>query len=66
MTFDEYQKLALNTAARKGQDIEFAHRVLGLVGEAGEIAEKTKKIYPSGGAASSCRRSARAAAGAHR
>lgn len=45
MTLDEYQKSALKTASRKGEDIEMAHRVLGLVGEAGEIAEKTKKIY---------------------
>lgn len=42
MTFDEYQKLALTTA--KDKDNEFFHRVLGLVGEAGEIAEKVKKL----------------------
>jgi NTP pyrophosphatase (non-canonical NTP hydrolase) len=42
MTLDEYQKLALSTA--KDQGNEFYHRVLGLVGESGEIAEKVKKL----------------------
>lgn len=43
MTFEEYQKLALTTARENKKD-EFFHRVLGLVGEAGEIAEKVKKL----------------------
>lgn len=43
MTFDEYQKLALRTAADKSKKNELFHLVLGLVGETGEIAEKMKK-----------------------
>ena len=42
MTLDEYQQKALTTA--KDQGNEFFHRVLGLVGETGEIAEKVKKL----------------------
>jgi len=42
MTLDEYQVKALMTAKDKGN--EFYHRVLGLVGETGEIAEKVKKL----------------------
>lgn len=44
MTFDEYQRLALRTAADKTKKNELFHLVLGLVGEAGEIAEKFKKL----------------------
>jgi len=44
MTFEEYQKLALRTAAGKEKNNELFHLVLGLVGESGEIAEKIKKI----------------------
>lgn len=43
MTFDEYQKGALTTAQDTG--VEAMHRTLGLVGEAGEVAERIKKIY---------------------
>ena len=42
MTFAEYQAHALTTAGNV--ENEFMHRVLGLVGEAGEIAEKVKKL----------------------
>lgn len=43
MTFQEYQKQALKTAS-DDKPLEFYHRVLGLVGEAGEVAEKVKKV----------------------
>lgn len=41
MTLNDYQKMALTTAIDK--DVELIHRTLGLVGEAGEIAEIIKK-----------------------
>lgn len=44
MNLDEYQKLALRTAAPKDKKNELFHLLLGLCGEAGEIAEKAKKI----------------------
>lgn len=49
MKFDEYQKRALSTdlSAGKGRDllsIAFMDKVLGLLGESGEIADKLKKI----------------------
>ncbi|CAN5717476.1 nucleoside triphosphate pyrophosphohydrolase family protein [soil metagenome] len=42
MTFNDYQQKALETASDKQN--ELFHRILGLVGETGEIAEKMKKI----------------------
>lgn len=45
LSFDDYQKQAIKTALN--QDTEFLtlmYRTLGLVGEAGEVAEKVKKI----------------------
>lgn len=44
MNLNEYQQLAKRTAAPKDKKNELFHLVLGLVGESGEIAEKTKKI----------------------
>ncbi len=44
MEFDEYQRGALRTARDKDAKDEFMHLVLGLVGEAGEVAEKVKKL----------------------
>lgn len=45
MKFDEYQKQAIGTALNPARDFNaLMYRTLGLVGEAGEIAEKVKKI----------------------
>lgn len=49
MTFDEYQAAAKKTNLTPGDtgvvlSISFMDKVLGLVGESGEIAEKVKKI----------------------
>ena len=44
MECDEYQRAAMCTARDKNAPDEFMHLVLGLVGEAGEIAEKVKKL----------------------
>lgn len=45
MTFDEYQKKALKTRLTSGDKFkDLTHWVLGTVGEAGELAEKFKKI----------------------
>lgn len=45
MTFEEYQKQALTTALSTGDPFkDLMHWVLGLTGEAGEVAEKLKKI----------------------
>lgn len=48
MTFDEYQKLAARTDYEVIESVGAVHFtaiLLGLVGEAGEVAEKFKKIY---------------------
>lgn len=45
MTLNEYQKAALVTALRSNDELkDLAHWVLGVTGEAGEIAEKVKKV----------------------
>lgn len=44
MNLNDYQKAALRTARQKDANDEFLHLVLGLVGEAGEVAEKVKKV----------------------
>jgi len=45
MTFDDYQKQALTTVISTDDSFkDTLHWVLGLCGEAGEVAEKVKKI----------------------
>lgn len=44
MECDDYQRAAMRTARDPEAKDEFMHLVLGLVGEAGEIAEKVKKL----------------------
>jgi NTP pyrophosphatase (non-canonical NTP hydrolase) len=44
MECDDYQRAAMRTARDEDAPNEFMHLVLGLVGEAGEIAEKVKKL----------------------
>ena len=44
MTFEEYQKLSRETAIYPDKDKNFIYPTLGLAGEAGEVAEKIKKV----------------------
>jgi NTP pyrophosphatase (non-canonical NTP hydrolase) len=44
MNMNDYQTLALKTASPKTKHNELFHLLLGLVGEAGEISEKMKKV----------------------
>lgn len=45
MTFEDYQKQALTTVLSTGDEFkDLLHWVLGLNGEAGEVAEKLKKV----------------------
>lgn len=44
MTFEEYQKLSRKTAIYPNKDKNFIYPTLGLCGEAGEVAEKIKKV----------------------
>lgn len=50
MTFDEYQKKAITTDLGRSKSHKLAHdpayvdKILSMVGEAGEVAEKYKKI----------------------
>lgn len=44
MNLNDYQTAALRTANPKDKKNELFHLLLGLCGEAGEIAEKAKKI----------------------
>lgn len=50
--FDEYQEAAGTTAVYRKKEIGIpaaAYTALGLVGEAGEVAEKIKKFYRDNG-----------------
>lgn len=48
MNFNDYQKKAITTDAYGGKgdflSIAFINKILGLVGESGEVAEKVKKL----------------------
>lgn len=44
MTFEEYQIEARKTAIYPDKDNNFIYPTLGLAGEAGEVAEKIKKV----------------------
>ncbi|UMX48208.1 MAG: nucleoside triphosphate pyrophosphohydrolase family protein [Candidatus Nealsonbacteria bacterium DGGOD1a] len=48
MEFNEYQKIARTTAMYSGAGNNFAYPALGLCGEAGEVAEKIKRIVRDG------------------
>ncbi|MFA5086668.1 MAG: nucleoside triphosphate pyrophosphohydrolase family protein [Candidatus Paceibacterota bacterium] len=48
MTFEEYQKLSRETAIYPNKDNNFIYPTLGLAGEAGEVAEKVKKVLRDG------------------
>jgi NTP pyrophosphatase (non-canonical NTP hydrolase) len=44
MNFKEYQEAARKTAIYPNKDNNFIYPTLGLAGEAGEVAEKVKKV----------------------
>ena len=44
MDFDEYQKVSRKTAIYPNRGKNYVYPTLGLVGEAGEVAEKVKKL----------------------
>jgi len=48
MTFNEYQKMARETAIYKNVGKNYIYPTLGLCGESGEVAEKIKKIIRDG------------------
>lgn len=49
MTFKEYQEEARKTAIYPNLGSNFIYPTLGLVGEAGEVAEKIKKVIRDSG-----------------
>jgi NTP pyrophosphatase (non-canonical NTP hydrolase) len=48
MTFQEYQEESRKTAIYPNKDNNFIYPTLGLAGEAGEVAEKIKKVLRDG------------------
>ena len=48
MTFQEYQTESRKTAIYPNKDNNFIYPTLGLAGEAGEVAEKIKKVLRDG------------------
>ncbi|MFA5169250.1 MAG: nucleoside triphosphate pyrophosphohydrolase family protein [Candidatus Paceibacterota bacterium] len=48
MTFQEYQTFSRKTAIYPNKDNNFIYPTLGLAGEAGEVAEKIKKVIRDG------------------
>lgn len=48
MTFQEYQVESRKTAIYPDKDNNFIYPTLGLAGEAGEVAEKIKKVLRDG------------------
>jgi NTP pyrophosphatase (non-canonical NTP hydrolase) len=50
MTMNEYQELSGMTAVYPGRGSNFVYPTLGLCGEAGEVAEKVKKLVRDGDA----------------
>lgn len=51
MTFNEYQAKARETAIFPDEDNRFIYATLGMMGEAGEVSEKIKKIWRDKGKA---------------
>lgn len=49
MEFNDYQQRARQTALYPNKDNNFIYPTLGLVGEAGEVAEKIKKVLRDNG-----------------
>ena len=48
MTFEEYQKKSRETAVYHNAGSNFVYPTLGLCGEAGEVAEKIKRVVRAG------------------
>ena len=48
MDFNEYQKLARTTAMYDGAGNNYLYPALGICGEAGEVAEKIKRVVRDG------------------